>query len=50
MASLMLLKELDSYDKKGEFDIVTFGKEFARVRGDYGVLGNIVVGMLQGIP
>ena len=50
MASLMLCKELSSFEKDGRFDMLTFSQVFREIKGSFGILGNIVDGMLQGMP
>lgn len=50
MASLLLFKELKQFDRNGAFDRLLFDTEWSAVQPKFGILGRVVMGMLQGIP
>ena len=50
MASLLLMKELSSYQNEGTFNMLSFTNDLMQSKQKFGVLGNLVAGMLQGIP
>lgn len=50
MASLLLFKELKQFDRNGAFDRLLFDAEWSTVQPKFGILGRVVMGMLQGIP
>ena len=50
MGSLLLLRQLEEYSRDGVFNMLNFTQDLTQKKEKFGILGNIVMSMLQGIP